>query len=295
LSGRLRLRDALERRIDGLPGGVVFAMALVATAAVGAADELNGPEVHLAPLYALATAFAAWFLGRGGGLALALAGALAGWGAEVATRPYAPAPGAQLMDVGMELGLLAGIAWLAASLRVRRRRETALARTDALTDLHNRRGFLDLAAREVARSARTGRPLTVALFDVDRFQEINDVRGHQAGDDVLRALAAGLRSSLRAVDACARLGGDEFAVLLPDTDAAAIDAVLDRLRLVAVQAAAENGAAITVSLGAATFERPPHSVDEMLRAAERILHQAKAGGRDGTRHERVVATSAVAF
>ena len=95
-------------------------------------------------------------------------------------------------------------------------------------------------------------------------------------------MGSALRSALRAVDASARLAGDEFAVLLPDTDPLAIESVLDRLRLVLVQAAAEKGAPVTVSLGAATFQRPPSSLDEMLRAAARMLEDAKTRGGCGT-------------
>src|SRR5262249_44704853 len=156
-----------------------------------------------------------------------------------------------------------------------------------LTGLLNRHGFLEAGAREIACGARTGRPLTVALVDVDGFKEVNDVRGHAGGDDLLVALAAALRGATRAVDVCARLGGDEFAVLLPETEAASVDAVLDRVRQVLGQAAVESRSPVTVSMGAATFERPPANVDEMLRVADRMLREVKAAGRNHLRHERV--------
>jgi len=185
------------------------------------------------------------------------------------------------------------VALLVATVRSRLRAESSLARTDALTGLLNRRGFLEVARREIARSRRSGRPLTVAMIDVDHFKEVNDRHGHDAGDRLLAALGAGLRSSMRAVDACARLGGDEFAVLLPDTDGLPIDGVLDRVRQVLTQSAAEASSPVTVSIGAATFAAAPASLDEILRAADRLLREVKTAGRNGLRREVEEALPAV--
>jgi diguanylate cyclase (GGDEF)-like protein len=273
------------RWIDALPGGLVFALALGTVAVIGIADELTGAEVTLTILYLLPVWFASWFLGARPGLVVALAAAIAWWAADVATRYYAPRPGVVAANAALQLALFAAAAALSAHVRRRGERESTLVRTDALTGLLNRRGFLEVARREIARSGRTGRPLTVALLDVDGFREINDARGQEVGDRLLGGMGTALRSALRAVDASARLAGDEFAVLLPDSDPSSIESVLDRLRLVLVQAAAEKGAPLTVSLGAATFPRPPSSLDEMLRGAARLLEAARTSGGGGFRHE----------
>ena len=275
------------RWIDALPPGVVFGLALGTMAVVGIVDEVTGPDLDLTIAYLLPIWFAAWFLGAAGGIVIGIAGAIGGWAADLATRLYAPPTAVQVLNVGSRAVLFATIAVLLASLRRGGRRESFLARTDSLTGLLNRRGFLEVARREMARSARSGRPLTVALADVDRFEEVNDLRGQDAGDHLLGGMGTALRSAMRAVDASARLGGDEFAMLLPDADIESIEAVLDRLRLVLMQAAAEKGAPVTVSLGAATFQRPPSSLDEMLRAAGRMLHDAKTSGRSAVRHDRI--------
>ena len=288
-AGRRRpgLLQGLFRRIAGLPGGVQFALALVTVTIVGIADELSGTDVAFTLLYLLPVSFAAWFLGPLGGFAIAVASAVAWWAAGVATRLYAPPVSVQVLNFGLQLAVFTWMAALLAVLRERVTREAALARTDALTGLFNRRGFLEGGAREIARSARTGRGLTVALIDVDGFKEVNDLRGHEAGDDLLVQLGSALRGATRAVDVCARLGGDEFAVLLPETEAASVDAVLGRVRLVLAEAAVETESPVTVSMGAATFSRPPASVDEMLRVADRMLYEVKAAGRNDVRHERV--------
>jgi diguanylate cyclase (GGDEF)-like protein len=277
----------LERGIDGLPPAVVFALALALSTVAGAAEEAAGGPIPLTVLYLAAVAFASWFAGRAAGLAIALASAVSWLAARRATGFAAPSAGGQAAGFALELAAFAFAALLVAALRARHRREVSLARTDALTGLLNRRGFLEVARREVARSARTGRPLTVGRLDLDGFREVNDLRGQDAGDRLLGSVAAALRAAVRAVDVCARVGGDEFAVLLPDAETAVVEGVLDRLRLVAMQSAAETAAAVTVTLGAATFERPPVSLDETLRAADRVLQQAKSEGGNRARHERV--------
>jgi diguanylate cyclase (GGDEF)-like protein len=286
LSEGPRVSGGFARGIEALPAGVVFGLALAATALVGIADERAGADLDLTVAYLVPIWFAAWFLGAAGGLAIAFASALAGWASGMATRAYvAPRPAVQVLNAASQLVLFAAVAVLLAAVRKGGRRASALARTDSLTGLLNRRGFLEAARREIARSARSGRPLTVALADVDRFGEVNDLRGQDAGDHLLGGMGTALRSATRAVDASARLGGDEFAILLPDADVESIESVLDRLRLVLMQAAAEKGAPVTVSVGAATFQRPPSSLDEMLRAAGRMLHEAKHDGRRGVRHD----------
>jgi diguanylate cyclase (GGDEF)-like protein len=270
--------------MDALPGGVVFALALAAVAVIGMADELTGSKVSLTLFYLAPVWFAAWFLGARPGIVVALAAAIAGWAADVATRLYAPRPGVVAANLALQLLLFATAAAISAHVRGRGDRESILVRTDGLTGLLNRRGFLEVARREIARSGRTGHPLTVALLDVDGFREVNAARGHEAGDLLLGGLGAALRSSLRAVDASARLAGNEFAVLLPDTDPSSVGSVLDRLRLVLLQAAAEKGAPLSISLGAATFQRPPATLDEMLRAAARMLAAARTNGAGGFQH-----------
>ena len=164
--------------------------------------------------------------------------------------------------------------------RARLRREgshaRALARVDQLTGLGNRRAFDEMTAAEVARSARTGRPLSLVVADLDAFKAINDVHGHLAGDDCLRQVAAVARSAVRRPDACFRWGGDEFALLLPETDLDAAHAVAERLVAAVTETCRAPGdRSITLGVGVAQ-----HDGDEMpealLARADRALLLAKA-------------------
>ena len=148
-------------------------------------------------------------------------------------------------------------------------------RTDALTGLLNRRGFDDIAERERRIAQRTGRPLTLAMIDLDKFKHVNDTRGHAEGDAVLR-LVARLFGGVRAADVVARLGGDEFCVLLPETDDKAAAVLLERLRADTELALKTHGWPVTLSIGAISFVAPmPRDVESMLAEADAKMYHHK--------------------
>lgn len=162
----------------------------------------------------------------------------------------------------------------------------ALARSDGLTGLANRRSFDQALAMEWARAHRTGSPLSLLLVDVDHFKLYNDLHGHQKGDDCLRAMSAVMAANLRPADVAARYGGEEFAILMPDClhDAAVcagerLRAAVDGTRL--VHGAAQAGPYVTLSVGVAT-EVPIDgmSSDLLVARADQALYAAKHEGRD---------------
>jgi diguanylate cyclase (GGDEF)-like protein len=153
--------------------------------------------------------------------------------------------------------------------------------TDPLTELANRRHFVQVLATELARSRRYGAPLTVLLIDIDYFKRVNDRFGHAAGDGALATVANALRSSCRQTDLPARYGGDEFALLLPETTAERGLHFAERLAAVLRSAPPyELGApALTLSIGVAEGARGEHA-DQLLKRADLALYQAKDSGRN---------------
>jgi diguanylate cyclase (GGDEF)-like protein len=158
-----------------------------------------------------------------------------------------------------------------------------LAVTDALTGLYNRRGFYELAAREIELSRRTGRCLLALLMDIDHFKEINDRFGHAVGDQILRQLAEVCPQELRVSDLVGRVGGEEFAVLLPEVVPASAYHIAERLRLrlaeVSLQAGDET-VRLTVSMGLAMSDATVDNLETLLQRADQALYEAKRAGRN---------------
>jgi diguanylate cyclase (GGDEF)-like protein len=153
--------------------------------------------------------------------------------------------------------------------------------TDGLTGLPNRRAIEDALKRMAAYADRAKSPLAVVLFDLDHFKQINDIHGHEKGDEVLAAVGVVLATSSRASDFGGRFGGEEFVVLLPDTDRDSAAEIAERIR-VAVSALDIVGVSrpITASFGVAAI---PEDADEptlLLRGADRALYLAKSRGRN---------------
>jgi diguanylate cyclase (GGDEF)-like protein len=163
----------------------------------------------------------------------------------------------------------------------------ALAATDPLTLLANRRGFESFAQIVLAQAARAGEPVALVTFDIDRFKGVNDSQGHEAGDRVLQALADALRSASRAADVAARMGGDEFVLMLPKTGAEEAAEVAERVRaaFTARPVMLANGREIRVTLSAGLAVSADGAVPlaTLLAQADEALYEAKKGGRDQVR------------
>jgi diguanylate cyclase (GGDEF)-like protein len=163
----------------------------------------------------------------------------------------------------------------------------ALAATDPLTLLANRRGFESFAAIVLAQAARSGDEVSLVSFDIDRFKGVNDAHGHDAGDRVLQALAEALRAGSRTADVAARLGGDEFVLLLPKTGAVEAAEVAERVRAAFTSRPVllANGREIhaTASAGLSASPDGSASLATLLAQADEALYEAKKAGRDQVR------------
>ena len=162
----------------------------------------------------------------------------------------------------------------AEALAVEREDAVRLANTDALTGLYNRRYADDVLVRLVADAER-GRPFSVVALDVDGLKQVNDGRGHEAGDRVLKRVAETLRLQLRGADLAIRLGGDEFLALLPGTRHVQAQAVAARLRrAVETHDWSDVGDEISISCGAAEWQTGQGGAD-VAKAADVRLYEAK--------------------
>jgi diguanylate cyclase (GGDEF)-like protein len=155
------------------------------------------------------------------------------------------------------------------------------AATDALTGLPNARSLRENLVRMVAQASRSNLTLSAILCDLDHFKQINDVYGHDKGDQALAAASTALRSSLRDSDLAGRYGGEEFLILLPDTPLEGAVVLAEKLRdEVAMVSVPGVDRAITASFGVAAFPDDTADGDMLVRMADRALYAAKALGRN---------------
>ena len=156
----------------------------------------------------------------------------------------------------------------------------ALAMTDDLTGLPNRRAFMGRWEEELSRAARHRLPIALVLVDVDSFKEVNDTYGHLVGDDVLGALGEAVRSVARSEDFSARLGGDELALVAPHAARDGAIAIGDRLRRAFAERTALLGIPCTISVGVACSDDVPYR--DLMARADEALYRSKGRGKDRT-------------
>lgn len=165
-------------------------------------------------------------------------------------------------------------------------------RMDPKTGLLNMRAWREAAAREIGRASRGNVPVALLMIDLDNFKSINDTWGHPAGDDVLAQVAEALRTETRPTDLVGRFGGEEFVGLLPDADTdnalAAAERIRHRIAALQVITTDKRGGPVTItdrttSVGLAVYPHHATALDQLLRAADTAVYEAKERGRDQVR------------
>jgi two-component system cell cycle response regulator len=154
---------------------------------------------------------------------------------------------------------------------------------DSLTGVKNRGAIADVLGRELSRSRRTRRPISIVLSDIDHFKKVNDTQGHPAGDAVLREFVARAQGEVRAHDDVGRWGGEEFMIVLPECPTDEAMRVAERLRSALAQAPIDVGATrltVTASFGVAGTDQGHLDVNSIVSAADAALYAAKGSGRN---------------
>lgn len=155
-----------------------------------------------------------------------------------------------------------------------------LALTDALTSCCNRRAFEQQLERDVYQATRWGHCVSLIMLDIDHFKRVNDMFGHDTGDETLRAVSRLLRDGMRKESTVARMGGEEFAILLPQVDVNGAFLVAERLRSCLEETTIPNIGHVTASFGVATFPVHTQTREELVTIADRALYDAKHAGRN---------------
>jgi diguanylate cyclase (GGDEF)-like protein len=238
----------------------------------------SGAEFAFASLALLPVILCAWITGRTGGWVMALLASVMWIAGDLASDREFSSTWIPWINGLVHAVMYLLVATLAAELQGLLQREHDRATRDELTGLLNRRYFLEAGQLEIARAIRHRHPLTVIFLDLDHFKRLNDIQGHHAGDEALKAVAQALQRSARSSDLVARLGGDEFAAMLVEMDHESSSQAVRRLAESA-NAALSGYLSPSVSVGAARFAFPAPPLAEMLRVADSLMYRAKQAER----------------
>ncbi|MDX2024002.1 MAG: GGDEF domain-containing protein [Deltaproteobacteria bacterium] len=161
-----------------------------------------------------------------------------------------------------------------------------LTTVDGLTQIFNKRYFMESLEREIARSNRYRREMTLVMFDIDHFKQINDTYGHLAGDQVLKSLASTIKAKIRREDLFARYGGEEFAIVLPEIDGYNAQQFAEKIRrIVEITDFFFEGTKIpvTISMGVAVLDAETSDAGALIKKSDERLYEAKKAGRNCVR------------
>lgn len=280
------MRNRVFNFFEQQPQWVVLAVAIALVVIVGAIDVFIRSELTISIFYLIPVSLSAWYGGYKAGILIALLSAIAWLQADLVTNNYTHF-WSLYWNTGVRFKFLLIVTFLLTSLRAAYERERQLARLDSLTQVYNRRFFMEALAMEMSRARRYCYPITLVYLDVDNFKAVNDQRGHSAGDRLLKKIADRIRDALRVSDLVARLGGDEFVILLPHTDAAGAKAVLPRLHQTLLGLNPFESCAIGFSMGAVTFTTLPDSVDALIMQADQLMYKVKRSGKNGLEYRQI--------
>jgi len=166
---------------------------------------------------------------------------------------------------------------------------------DGLTGLFNRRFFDENMLRELGRAQRLSHSLNLVLIDIDHFKSINDSYGHQAGDEIIKALADSMKSAFRAADIPCRYGGEEFAVIMPDSTISAASQATERLQreytALCIARDLPGADTTTFTAGIASYPNDASTVDKLIERADQRLYKGKERGRNRVMYDTVIMKS----
>ena len=269
--------------------GVAVVEVLAALAIITALLTLTGfgtsPFAYAYALVAVAVALAA--ASRVGALLVAAGATLAFLGVLWVDPARDDYGSRELLSLGLTIGSIWLLAYLASVFasaeRTIRGAVEKMSRIDSLTGLFNSSQLYPMLEQEVQRTRRSARGFCLLMIDLDGLKAVNDTYGHHRGDEVLRALGAVIRGSIRNLDAAYRLHGDEFMVLLPETDIPGAFVVAEKVRIGAEEVGLVAGSVemlTSVSIGLVSCPEDGTTADELMLAADRAMYQAKSLGKN---------------
>lgn len=261
------------------PEALVLAVSAALILLIGLVDALTGPELAFAIFYVLPIVAGGWIAGRRTAFIIGLLSGVVWTAADVMAGHVYTRSWIQFWNGAVLTAVFMIIAYAIAELRIVMEHEREQSRRDSLTGLPNARTLAERVGQELPRARRYKRPVTVAYIDCDNFKEVNDLFGHNTGDELLRLIARTLTDTLRVTDCAARMGGDEFVVLLPETDEAAAGITIHKLMRRLADVVQLRGFPVTFSAGVVTRRQVPATAEELIREADLLMLDVKRAGK----------------
>jgi len=262
-----------------------IAIGFVLVIAIGAFDEITGPEYSTSLFYLIPIILVTWYTDRWIGAIISVSSAMTWFIADAMAGATYSKWIVPYWNAVIRLGFFLVITYLLAELKNALDTEREMARVDSLTGAVNGKYFVELANDEIARAGRYGHPFTLAYIDLDNFKTVNDHFGHIEGNGVLSTVVSTIRKNIRATDVIARLGGDEFAILFPETGVDQAKVAVRKIQRSLLDSMQMNEWPVTFSIGAVTFVTAPSTVDEMIKLADALMYSVKNTGKNEIKHE----------
>ena len=250
---------------------------------IGAIRYLTGPELALSLFYLIPISLTTWKVGRGAGIFISFTSAVSWLLADLLMLHEFSNPILPFLNETFRLIVFLIITYTLFGLKTLLESQKALARTDSLTGIANRRAFFELAQIELQKARRFKHPISILYLDLDNFKNINDRFGHHTGDSLLCLVAENIKKGIRETDTIARFGGDEFVIMLSETKSSYSVAVKIQKKLLNI--VKDKKWPVTFSIGAVTFTSSPGSVYELIKKADSLMYSAKEKGKNMIQHE----------
>ncbi len=262
---------------------IILISGFVLAISIGAIRYLTGPELALSLFYLIPITLVTWKVGRGAGIFISVTSAVSWLLADLLMLYEFSNPIIPFLNETFRLIVFLVITYALFETKKLLESQKALARTDSLTGIANRRAFFELAQIELQKARRFKHPISILYLDLDNFKNINDRFGHHTGDSLLCLVAANIEKSIRETDTIARFGGDEFVIMLSETKSSYSVAIKIQKKLLKI--VKNKKWPVTFSIGAVTFKRPPRNVDELIKTADSLMYSAKEKGKNMIQHE----------
>jgi diguanylate cyclase (GGDEF)-like protein len=267
--------------LEKTPGPIRQVIAYLLVAAIGYVDYATGSEVSIQFFYLVPITLLAWFGKPAAAVVMGVLCAAAVLLASTLEPHEAGLDAAHYWNAAVSCATFVAYGLVTSTLRGALARLRELSKTDPLTEIHNRRSFIEVATAELARARRSSHAFSMMYIDLDNFKHVNDTLGHVAGDSLLRTVGAELRAATRVTDVVARLGGDEFAVLLPETAAEGAVDVAGKVRARLLACMSLGGWPVTLSVGVVSCAKLPEAIGPVIDAADRLMYSVKKSGKNG--------------